>query len=183
MLKTPDAPKDGIIPQHILDALAQIRPAADRRATCISRIEMAFHNVRRAKEKKEPTPARRREQYRTAAKALRALEAALTDEVLILWPPDFPHEKEIRRHRKFFEWLSKALLVPAKSGRRGDKARNVAVREAHNLLVSFGNIPTLTSGGAWHVLAELLYGNPDADLFQNIRDYDPSRYEGEEIPY
>jgi hypothetical protein len=74
MLKTPDTLKDGII----CDALAQIRPAADRRAVCIERIKMALRLVQWAREWPWRTPARRRDDFRAVAKALHALEIALT---------------------------------------------------------------------------------------------------------
>jgi hypothetical protein len=145
MLKTPDAP---IIPQqYIHDALAQIGPAADRRAACINRIELAFILVQWAKETEQLTPARRREQFRAVAKALRALEAALTGDVLFFWRPGFPRE-EIMRRRKFYEGLAGLMLVRRKSGPRGDRARSAAVREARELLVMFGGTPTRTRGKA-----------------------------------
>jgi hypothetical protein len=172
---------DATIPQHICDALALIEPASDQRAICITRIERAFRAVRSAGDSGQPTPARQRNELLAVAKALRVLEAALTDTALLFWGEDFPRE-EIRRRRKVYEEAAELIHVRDKSGPRGDRARETAVRKAHELLVSFGGTPTRTSEGAWHLLAELLYGDPDANLFQNIRDYRDGA-EGEEIPY
>jgi hypothetical protein len=85
-----------------------------------------------------------------------------------LWWDDHLRE-EIRKHREVYEDLAKRS-VP--SGRQGSLARDIAVAQAHELLVRFGQKPTRTRGKAWHLLAEILYADANADLFQTIRDYE-----------
>jgi hypothetical protein len=112
------------------------------------------------------------------ANALRVLEDANAAGVLNYWPAELslPENNEfprdiIRKCREYYR-TSGNLRVAPKSGPPKSLAREMAVYEARKLLVEFGHTPTKTRDAAWHALAEVLYDDATADLYQAVIDYE-----------
>jgi hypothetical protein len=177
MSKSPDT--TGVkISQRIRDALDLIKPTGDREAACIRCLKGAYTLVKNAKGPRIITHKQSHDALRARREALRALETALAA-YDFLWPEEWPSREDIREHRERVEEFAKiAPYRPRKSGgRRPSPRRQAAVRNARKLLKLFGSSPpTQTHGGAWHLLSLNLYGDPNADLFQSLRDYrDPEQ--------
>src|SRR5262249_55729785 len=75
-----------------------------------------------------------------------------------------------------------AFIKRRRSGQHGEYRKAAAAHWAYKLLDRYKIKPTVYQGGPWHVLARELYGGDgSADLFQAIRDYDPSAHGGATI--
>jgi hypothetical protein len=74
-----------------------------------------------------------------------------------------------------------------KAGGKPNLGREIAVSEAYRLLVSFGGKkrPGCTRGGLWNKIANILYEDPDADLFKAMKKFlaNEMHLDAEEIPY
>ena len=162
------------------NALALIKPPPAHRAECEALITEAVCVVWRIKEHhRHIASSKAVRQWRRVAGALRVLEDAYAAGLLNYWPaelslPDggFP-QGIIRKCYKYYK-AQGAMRAP-KAGKPKSLARTMAVYEAHRLLVEFGCTPTKTRGAAWHALAEVLYADATADLYQALTDYEVGR--------
>jgi hypothetical protein len=140
-----------------------------RRAICVARAARKTGRVASAKEVGESV--------RKTLNALRVLENAKSDLLALpVSPLAQVSIEDLRRERMKFEKLERlahdmAAASRRRSGGKRNVGRKVAVREAHDLLRDFGNTPTRTRDGPWHSVANILYDDRGADLFQALLDH------------
>jgi hypothetical protein len=176
----------------IKNALEQLSRSADHREECECRIRWALRGVRAFKENPVLTPAALRDQYLKAAKALHDLDAAIaTDNTILVHLPFLPTDgmssrssrEMLRDCRRDLERLASIVGAEASQKRRPNQGRTAALHHARKLLLNFGAPPARTRGEAWQTLAEVLYDDPKADLYQAMLDYTPGSDDGYLIPY
>jgi hypothetical protein len=81
--------------------------------------------------------------------------------------------EDLNREVKFVEDYANSIVV-GKGKPRRSMARHNAVHQACELLKKYGSKPPRKSRkGKWHRLAKVLFGDPDADLFDYIERYQP----------
>jgi hypothetical protein len=166
MLKPPDTPVD----ERIRKAVDIISPADGQRAACIRKIRIAIEFVDRLRGQRGQTPGQRRDELVMLCKVMHNMEKASDRLFLNGWPEGWPSPAQIRDQRKYIEGLIKETKVPRNGGKQPEIAREWAVRDARDLLSEFSDKkPRLTRDGAWHKLANILYGKLDADLFEDMR--------------
>jgi len=137
------------------------------------RICRAFRAVRGSKKGRVFTPKVQRDELLKTAEALGVIERAKSSRSSV--PPILSQVSvvELRRQREFLSSMAQALPPPRKEGGKRNLGREIAVCEAYRLLISFGDTkrPGRTRGGPWNVIANILYEDPDADLFKTMEKF------------
>jgi hypothetical protein len=137
------------------------------------RIGLVFRAVRNAKKAKVFTNASLRKNHQKLFHALGEIENAKANAGDFLYVPLMGVSiEEVQRDRKLLEELDNVLSAPRKkAGGKKNLGREAAVQGAYDLLSDFGALPTRTREKAWHLLANILYDEPNTDLFQTLLEF------------
>jgi hypothetical protein len=175
LLYSGEAPSAELSSQQIEAILPFLNNCDRPRSYLEDAIKLAFRVVRTAKTHK-PISKQVRETAHKIELALRVIESSKNNPIPFLYDPLPQYSADaIRQERKKFEELAAALRSRRRrTGGKRNRGRIEAVWQAYFLLRFFGNTPTRTREGEWHTLANILYEDSGADLFQTILVHGPS---------
>ena len=152
----------------VAKSLKIIKPAPDRQIECERDLAEALGAVEDAAkiDKAMVTPSKRRKLRRDLVKTL---EKAIDLAVQAAAPSEDPRVKDLESYLKEIQRTDGLMK---KGARKFSNKRLYAIAEAHFLLKKYGKRPRRYREGAWHELARMLFGNDQADLFDQMEDYE-----------
>jgi hypothetical protein len=164
--------------QQIQEALQLLAPPVAEREVCLHEIRLALDRVENFTAFARASRASRSKKgglllyHRTLRRLLRAFDSL--DPAIKPWFCLAPSSTtRIKIEAEIAN--TKELLEQAPAPRRHGSRNKAAVRAAYDLLAWRGRNASLTRGGTWEELAQILAGDLTVDLFELLRKFKQSR--------
>jgi hypothetical protein len=142
------------------DALQLIQPTPGRRSRCEDDVYRARLGVRVAESMPSYSPKNHKAYLFDIIGKLKAAEDIVTGSL----------KNQLKAHREAYQKFADTIIVRPGSP-QPNNAKRIATHYAHWLLKGYGSLPRVTFEGPWHKLANVLYGDSKADLFDCLRRY------------
>jgi hypothetical protein len=164
--------------QKIQEALKLLAPPAAEREVCLHEIDLALGRVENFTAFARSSRASRSKKggllpyHRALRQLLRAIDSL--DPAIKRWF-SLAHSGTTTTRIKAEIATTEAFLKQPPAPPRRDGSRNkAAVAAAYDLLVWRGHKATVTRGGTWEELAQILAGDLIVDLFEHLRKFKQS---------